>query len=248
LRCVPRLGVILVERGVLSPEHVTQVLELQGKSLQVWFACGKSFNIAGAAPDRSAPCPECGASLCSPRLSEIVQANLGAAKTQVLPAVRPEGSETEAHRAAQETAVREPAEGASPPTAPSPPFSGTPFGRYRLLERLGAGGMGVVWKAWDTDLARIVALKQIRAEEAGGHEAVARFLREARLAQGAAAPMAGVGRGGGGGEPAGGGHAGVADAAIDLGWSDRAHMERDSDLQALHADPRWAALPKDFSK
>lgn len=57
--------------------------------------------------------------------------------------------------------------------------SGRPFGRYQLLEKLGQGGMGIVWKAWDTQLKREVALKQILHDEAGDIE---RFMREARAA------------------------------------------------------------------
>jgi serine/threonine-protein kinase len=56
------------------------------------------------------------------------------------------------------------------------------LGPYRLLERLGKGGMGEVFKAWHCRLERFTALKIIRKERLAGHGAVERFLREARAA------------------------------------------------------------------
>jgi len=53
------------------------------------------------------------------------------------------------------------------------------FGRYVLVEKIGEGGMGAVWKAWQTDLRRWVAIKFVRGESA---EEVARFVREAQMA------------------------------------------------------------------
>src|ERR1043166_236211 len=56
------------------------------------------------------------------------------------------------------------------------------LGPYRLLDRIGSGGMGEVWKAGDTRLLRTVAVKLLRPEMAGDEEWKARFLREARTA------------------------------------------------------------------
>jgi Leucine-rich repeat (LRR) protein/tRNA A-37 threonylcarbamoyl transferase component Bud32 len=56
------------------------------------------------------------------------------------------------------------------------------LGSYVLLERLGEGGMGQVFKARNWKLGRVVALKLIRKERLGNPEAVRRFEREVRAA------------------------------------------------------------------
>ncbi|HKY31761.1 MAG TPA: protein kinase [Candidatus Polarisedimenticolia bacterium] len=57
---------------------------------------------------------------------------------------------------------------------------GTTLSHYRILGKLGEGGMGVVYRALDTRLEREVALKVLRQDLAGDPERFARFQREAR--------------------------------------------------------------------
>src|SRR4051794_8043291 len=98
----------------------------------------------------------------------------------------------------------------SQPTQPAPPDDARPMrralldalasgrqtrvGRYQLLEIVGAGGMGVVWGAWDPELARRVALKLVHPRmEAARERILAEGQALARLSHPNVVPVYDVG-------------------------------------------------------
>jgi len=63
-------------------------------------------------------------------------------------------------------------------------LEGQRLGEFEILERLGQGGMGIVYKAWQTSLDRLVALKTLQGPLAEDAAFIARFRQEAKAAAG----------------------------------------------------------------
>ena len=63
---------------------------------------------------------------------------------------------------------------------PSKATTAVKIGRFTMLERVGSGGMGVVYAAYDSELDRKVAIKLLHTDRASGSEGKARLLREAQ--------------------------------------------------------------------
>ncbi len=146
------LGDLLVRSRALTPEHLKELMALAGRTVLSCPSCARNFNIRNWAPGRDVLCPTCSVALVRPAADRTIDAGGGDSKSRARRQEDPLDS------------------------------GGTAFGPYRLLEELGRGGMGVVWKAWDPRLRRIVALKQVLGGDRGDPAAVERFIREAQLA------------------------------------------------------------------
>jgi predicted Ser/Thr protein kinase len=115
--------------------------------------CGASYSVADSLLGRRARCRKCG---------------------------RPFALAAEARASAPVGPGDE--EGWRPPSLPSDLTSGSTFGRYRVVRRLGRGGMGSVYLAHDIELDRPVALKVPHVRPEDGPDFLERFRREARAA------------------------------------------------------------------
>ncbi len=151
---VPRLGDLLVRRGYVSVDMADPALLLRRRKVLACPSCGARFSAEGTDPSRKYSCKECGCGLERQEQLVIVGQTEGTPRIDV------------------------PDDAAEASKYPSRRFFN---GKYILIHEVGRGGMGVVWKAWQTDLRRYVAVKLLVGTMWTEVE-LKRFYREARMA------------------------------------------------------------------
>ncbi|MDQ7778488.1 MAG: protein kinase, partial [Planctomycetota bacterium] len=203
-----RLGEVMIKRGYLTPERVRETLQLQDKVIMHCPACGKRFNVAVARSRAGAGviCPHCKqADLALKGPTQNIAVHDSAPNLPVVPPRSAGERDREGEAPAEPEPSRDREGAAIAPRHETGPDDrtvisetqnlqspiqnpqlahGKPFGRYVLLSELGHGGMGVVYKAWDKELHRVVALKMVlsREGEEVDQDTLTRFVREARTA------------------------------------------------------------------
>ncbi len=167
IKPTPQLGEILVNRSYLDKGAVETVLQLQNLQLYTCPACGTPIETAAHEPPREEyPCPKCGAAV------PALFAKMATAVKEAL------------EQASREHDVDVPDEVRVAASSP-----GKNFGRYVLVKEIGRGGAGIVYKAWQQDLNKVLALKVLPHESDtaagvktpfGDVEDVKRFYNETR--------------------------------------------------------------------
>ncbi len=189
-----RLGALMVELGMLSVQQASNLLVQMNERELLCSACGKSHIVIGPSTTQQLACQVCDNPLseptASPRAAVEAGPDLGATLLDMQ------------HRKAESLPYDQTIAAPPPPTPPG--MEPTPLqlfsegsttdrmttrdpligrhlsGKYEILEQIGRGGMGAVYRARHTKLDRMCAVKVLPLELSGNPDLLERFRREAR--------------------------------------------------------------------
>ncbi|MCO5172368.1 MAG: protein kinase [Planctomycetes bacterium] len=160
-----RLGHILVELGFVTPEQVQRVLEAQAIRILACVDCGSQYNVRGYRLQARYECPKCHGALAPAEALKHVavqdQLEVVAPADDARVELRRDDTLLDQSNTAKIRALRV-------------------LGKYQILGEIARGGMGIIYKARQMDLDRVVALKTLRQEELRKPDAAERFRGEAQ--------------------------------------------------------------------
>ena len=142
--------------------------------------CGAAYKVRKDRTEEALACRRCGHEWVPAQVAKVGEGAEGAEKP-------PQAAAPFAQPAEEAETETRPAPGAPGPVRAVEekvdPLVGTTIDNFKILGQIGAGGFGVVYRAFDTELERSVALKMLPPNVAtAGEKVLQRFLREARSA------------------------------------------------------------------